>query len=191
MKEDVEACRQAGMDAYLAKPIHLRQLQETLAKFAPEHPALESGAAQRATRVSFSRQPDAGQPGEREAVSNADDEPETNVIDLGAAASRVPGGLPGVRRLAEVFLGECRDLMTALRRDIPDGDPATVQRSAHTLKGSASLFAARSVQEVAARIEAKAKESDLQATPPMLAELEHEVDEMLSALNRFLNANSE
>ncbi len=34
LKEDADACERAGMDAYLAKPIHPRKLQELLARFA-------------------------------------------------------------------------------------------------------------------------------------------------------------
>jgi two-component system sensor histidine kinase/response regulator len=191
MKEDVAACKQAGMDAYLAKPIHLRQLQETLAKFAPEHPVLDSRDNQRAKGTSFSLQPETKETIAPDAASSGCEEPDSDVIDLQAAASRVPGGLPGVRRLAEVFLGECDDLMTALRRDIPGGEPATVRRSAHTLKGSASLFAAQGVQQTAARIEVKASENALEATPVLLVELEQEVEKMLTALRRFLDSPSD
>ncbi len=78
------------------------------------------------------------------------DTPETkDVVDFAAAASRVPGGLKGVRRLAEVFVMECESLMDIMRAEIPAGDASLVQRSAHTLKGSANLFCAKRVHDAA------------------------------------------
>ncbi len=68
MKEDAEACRAAGMDAYLAKPIHPRMLQEMLAQFAPKHSALTTADSERETGTSFQRP--AGTTGSSERLSD-------------------------------------------------------------------------------------------------------------------------
>ncbi len=193
MKEDAQACKNAGMDAYLSKPIHPRQLQEMMAQFAPEKSVLEGMAGGRETGSSSSRPDTNDLPSTEIMVNDRGGKSELigDTIDLRASASRVPGGMRGVRRLAEVFLGECADLMNTLRESIPNGDPAVVQRAAHTLKGSASLFFANRVRDAATRIESAAQGDDLADTPALLKELEPEVESMLRALNNFLEITTE
>jgi HPt (histidine-containing phosphotransfer) domain-containing protein len=108
-------------------------------------------------------------------------------IDLVAAVGRLPGGKRGVRQLAEVFIGECVEIMELLRTAIPDGDPVLVARNAHTLKGSSNLFFAHGVHEMAVKIESKARENDLAGAAADLPQLEAEVDHMLCELKAFLS----
>ncbi len=193
MKEDAEACRQAGMDDYLAKPIHPRQLQEMLARYAPDRSVLDS-IDSRETATSLTLNPKTAAAASTEIVLDSKEERAIGQgasIDLRAAASRVPGGLRGVRRLADVFVAECADLMETLRESIPDGDPSVVQRTAHTLKGSANLFFAERVRQVASQVEAEGKAGDLQAAALLMQELEEEVKSMLRAINNFLEITSE
>ena len=183
MKEDAEACQRAGMDGYLTKPIHQRQLQETMARFAPQKSVSETFAG--------TSQPNDATADQSPTISGevADSLMSgLESIDLKAAASRMPGGKRGVRRLAEVFIGECTEIMKILRTSIPDGDPVLVARSAHTLKGSATLFFAHAVHDTAVIIESRAKENDLAAAVGDLEKLDAAVDKMLRELNEFLAA---
>ncbi|MFK8112354.1 MAG: response regulator [Rubripirellula sp.] len=192
MKEDAAACKEAGMDAYLAKPIHSRMLQTLLAEYAPDETSLASSTTQRETMASFVPADHASTSDESRGSEVAGDQYSGKVaesddtIDFRAAASRVPGGMPGVRRLAEVFIPECESLMTTLRNELPSGDPATVQRAAHTLKGSSVLFYAKRVEEEAASIERLAQEKDLNAAADRLVLLEKEAELMMRALKNFL-----
>lgn len=192
LKEDADACRDAGMDAYLAKPIHSRMLQELLAKFAPEESDSTILSTQRETHTSFSTGVDAGssETSRMNEKLNIDDANDP-VIDLRAAAARVPGGMPGVRRLAEVFIPECESLMRTLRKELPDGDPTSVQRAAHTLKGSSGLFFATRVSEEAYAIERLGQEKDLPRAADRMLVLEQEVAAMLRSLRNFLDITSE
>jgi two-component system, sensor histidine kinase and response regulator len=201
MKEDAEACRAAGMDAYLAKPIHSRMLQTLLAEFAPLESLLTFETTQRETMTSFvepgsrssadsqdsgSSSGSSGQRRMAEKLQAADPDADDKSIDLRAAASRVPGGLPGVRRLAEVFIPECESLLQAMHKELPGGDPIQVQRAAHTLKGSCNLFYAKRVSEVAASIEELSQAKDLEAASDRLPLLDKEAEAMLRALRNFL-----
>ena len=193
LKSDSDACMKAGMDGYLTKPIHHRQLQEMLARFAPARSVLEDLKDEETDLLEteaalFSDEVESSSTD----FSNADFLGEsTDVVDLGAAASRVPGGLRGVRRLAEVFVVECGDLMNELRRSIPAGEASTVQRAAHTLKGSANLFSAKRVRDVAGRIEQTASNGDMAATEALMNELEDETKSMLDELNHFLTITAD
>ncbi len=187
MKEDADACREAGMDAYLPKPIHPRMLQEMLAKYAPQHSTLATPGSERETGTSFQRPPGRSGSSERlsDKLTNSELFTSDERIDLRAAASRVPGGLHGVRRLAEVFLPECDMLMAKLRAEIPAGDPAVIHRLAHTLKGSANLFCANKVHDAASVIEQSAQEKST-FTEDQLLVLEQEVKLMMRVLRNFL-----
>ena len=192
MKEDAQICRQAGMDDYLSKPIQLRRLQETLARFAGPHTEwaidTEEESATDAAVVSF--ESDGGLSlSDKLAASNSLS--QSSSIDLQTAASRVPGGLQGVRKLTEVFIPECEALMHTLHDELPGGDAAVIQRAAHTLKGSADLFAATNVHDKAAEIERLAEAEDLSAAAARLPALDGEVDSMLRALRDFLEITRE
>ncbi len=193
MKEDAEACEQAGMDAYLSKPIQPRLLYETLAKFAPEETARTTTSGSRETSTSFVGKKSGDSSGLRLAEKVAQDESLAGgeVLDLKAAATRIPGGLQGVRQLAEVFIPECESAMQTLREEVPDGDPTLVQRSAHTLKGSASLFEATRVFDAAFAVEKLAKEKDLAAAELKFRALEKEVADVLRVLKNFLEVTSD
>ena len=115
--------------------------------------------------------------------------PET--LDLRAAAARVPGGLPGVRRLAEVFLPECRELMATLAREIPEGDAPTAKRAAHTLKGSSDLFGGVKTRDLAFRLETMIREGELSSCGDLLQELQQEVRLMTRGLENFLEITAD
>ncbi len=206
MKEDADACISAGMDAHLAKPIHPRQLQETLARFAPERTILSAMTTSvTAEGKDSSLTTHEGSSMDRSKVGRSTtgsgrrmadrfvepDDVENPSIDLRASATRVPGGLQGVRRLSEVFIPECESLMETLVKEIPDGDVAVIRRSAHTLKGSANLFFAKRVADLAARLEEMAGEKDLTSSQEVLDELKHESNLMLRAIRNFLDLTAE
>ncbi|QDT03433.1 Signal transduction histidine-protein kinase BarA [Rubripirellula lacrimiformis] len=230
MKEDAEACLKAGMDAHLAKPIHQRQLQEMLARFAPQVTELSKiqSTKQKSTKQKSTKQKSTGrslgtvsaeshqtagdsnqpatlQPAADRPVSahdasiHSDDLPSTDstagvsptagdAIDLRAAAARVPGGVQGVRRLAEVFIPECESILATLRNEVPDGDWKLIRRSAHTLKGTSNLFFAERVAELSLQLEQF--DPDVQASQivPVFKQLEAEAERMLDAVRTFLNS---
>ncbi len=181
MAQDVQACRNAGMDEYLAKPIHPQRLHEMLVKFAVpvarETPNAETAPSPVAAASTKSPERDGSD-------YDIDSEDEDKVCDLMVAASRIAGGMPGVKRLVAVFRDECDVLLKQLRASLPDGDAAEVQRAAHTLKGSAMLFEANKVFRLANQVERRAKASQLQSAAELLPELEAAVDELLEVLPR-------
>ncbi|QDV88149.1 response regulator [Planctomycetes bacterium TBK1r] len=135
--------------------------------------------------------PDPDATGASDSGSSHSGPAEYRTIDLQAAASRIPGGSRGLARLAEVFIAECTGLLQVLNDSIPHGDPVVVARSAHTLKGSASLFFAEAVRETALRIESKARDNDLAATVADLAQLNVDAGAMLAELNQLLQSHPE
>ncbi|WP_442510230.1 response regulator [Novipirellula sp. SH528] len=198
MQEDADACIKAGMDAFLSKPIHPRRLQETMVRFAK--PLSTSSASDGATSAisdsDHDWQNDDNLPRDSDkGKDDCDDDldlefEDSDVVDLRAAESRIPGGRRGVRRLAEVFISECESLLSILVNTVPDGDLAEIGRAAHTLKGSANLFFAHQVYSTAREIEQAAKEGRREVLVNLVDKLKSETEAMLKVLRKIIAVSS-
>ena len=72
------------------------------------------------------------------------------------ALEGVGGKEETLRELAGLMLEECPRLLEQMRRSLADGDVEELRRAAHTLKGSARLFAAHptaDADDVVARVQ--------------------------------------
>ncbi len=185
MPEDTRLCLQSGMDAFLAKPLQPDSLYQTIAKFAELAPNLSpdpnSGATKQAASI----------PTTLDNRNSAEQLKGTDVLDLEYALKRIPGGINGLRKLAEVFGHECDQLLRAMADAIARGDAAEVQRASHTIKGSAKLFSATRVSSVALDIEQSAKAGDLAATPRLHGILQSEIAELRAALDVCLSESDQ
>ena len=167
MPEDAAACREAGMDDYLTKPIDPQTLQTMLSKFAVDE------------LVEL--------PTTMDVVSSSDTIPSQNVSHAGVAnleeaASRVAGGHEGLVRLAPIFEKECKELMQAIIQGIDDDDFESVHRAAHTLKGSAKLFQANLVSDLAFEIEVAASKKISEPLSRLVGELSNATKDLLLVL---------
>lgn len=99
-----------------------------------------------------------------------------------AALERVGGDEAMLRDLAEMFFAECPKLMQQIRAHIANEDGPELRRAAHTLKGSAHVFAAEATAEAAHRLEEIGREGALADAGEALALLENEVARLLPAL---------
>ncbi len=183
MPEDTRQCMQAGMNAFIAKPLQPELLYKTLAEFAAIVPAsdvVESSVVQ--------VQPPVIEQAATAAPSIAT--PSREVVDLDEALKRIPGGMQGLRRLCDVFSIECSQLLTMLADAIQRSDAGEVQRISHTMKGSAKLFSAGRVSAVAFEIEQRAKVGSLTEAPRLYQILRSEVAELQAALDLHLSRNA-
>ena len=172
MEEDALACREAGMDDYLTKPIHPRSLQLMLLKYAP---------GDRESLPVEVEEPQASVDHTTSAVMNAVDQLE--VFDIQAASQRIAGGVDGVFRLAQIFRGEAADLIKSMWDAIQTDQSAELHRAAHTLKGSANLFVAKRVASVVTEIEQIAKQGEIKRVSGMMEELENEIQSLFAAID--------
>ncbi len=74
-------------------------------------------------------------------------------IDREVALSRVGGDAELLREIAALFLDDYPKVMADLHDAAARGDASTVERTAHSLKGSVANFGAKSVMETALKIE--------------------------------------
>jgi PAS domain S-box-containing protein len=127
---DEQACLDAGMDAFLAKPVGLARLSETLDALIVRV-TREEPAAERADRRTVDR-----------GVSAVD-------VDTLATLADELGNPDILTSLVETFLGELERRRGAIAGD----DPEQIAREAHTLKSSARLLGAVHLATVCEQVE--------------------------------------
>jgi PAS domain S-box-containing protein len=169
LKGDRERCLQAGMDAYVAKPIRAEELLDTI----------DALCSDRATRP----------PG------NADDLP-ASANDLPAAVDwdhlrKILCSSPdALKAVVQAAMTEIPQLMDTIRTAVASRDAAQLRLAAHTLKGTVQYFGASGVVQLAGQLEAMGKEADLQQAPTCLAALEAEIPPVTNALSQYLRKPS-
>ena len=104
------------------------------------------------------------------------------MIDLEAALQRIPGGMVAVKQMAAILVAECPRLLEEIRAGIAAEDAARVKLGAHTLRGSADVYAAQRVVAAARQLESLAGDGRLNAAPQSFAELRTAVAEMIEAI---------
>ncbi|MFM9964144.1 MAG: response regulator [Planctomycetaceae bacterium] len=164
MKGDRERCLKAGMDAYLSKPIQSKSLYEMVEGVA---------ATARADH-------------ETGADSAATDSTTIPIMDWEAALDRVGGREDLLKQMVAIFFKEADKLMPALRESIAQRDMVKVRRVAHSIKGSASCFAAPPTVSAAVRLEFMGRDDDLSGADEAYAVLDRELARLRQALTSYL-----
>ncbi|MFW5967078.1 MAG: Hpt domain-containing protein [Persicimonas sp.] len=107
------------------------------------------------------------------------DEP---VVDWEEALDRVDGSRETLDELVEIFLEQWPQIMDEIEQGVARGEPETLRRAAHMLKGSASVFAARPVVDAADRLSSMAKADDFQGAEQALRDLQDEVERLVPVM---------
>ncbi len=166
LAEDRERCLEAGMDAFLSKPVRSEELYRVIEETAASAPqGQESGTMKEST----------GAP-----------DPDFKAFDPEAALRQVGGDEEILRELAQTFLEQEPRLMETMRDSARDGEAPQLRRAAHTLKGSAGVFAASAVVEASQQLESLARHERLSDAVPSIEALEPLVESLVRDLRRFL-----
>ncbi|GAA3446922.1 response regulator [Planomonospora venezuelensis] len=164
LEEDREACRSAGMDDYLAKPVRAHELEELLERLRPAEPA--SGA-----------EPAPG-PGEPPQVAGTADRETAirNRFDELAGPDAMKDDWEMVDYLATSFVSKAPNAVEELTEAVDRGDAKDVEEQAHSLKGSAVNMGATALAELCARLEAQGRAGRLADTAGTLRTIKQELD---------------
>lgn len=104
---------------------------------------------------------------------------------------RIDGDVELLREIVDLFLAERPRMMEEIAAAIRDHDAHGLRRAAHTLKGSASNFAADRVVSTALALEIMGREGNLHLASETRDLLEQVVGEFEDALSRFARLHSE
>jgi CheY-like chemotaxis protein len=133
LKGDRERCLEAGMDAYVSKPIQAALLFETIDSVVP-NPSLAASVPEKLP--------------EDEAAPAAN----AKAFDYEAALAMLDGDTELFSELVGLFATESVQLLNQIHESIAGRDAKLLERSAHSLKGSAAAFSAERARSVAQRL---------------------------------------
>jgi two-component system sensor histidine kinase/response regulator len=151
---DRERCLEAGADGYVSKPIAPAILFEEIESVLADD-----------------RRGTIGPPQEKTVVASDND-----------LLARVGGSQELLREVIGLFLEDCPKLLAAVGDAVRRGDTEAVYRASHTLKGSVGNFDAHNAMQIAQRLEARAREGNLEAATTIFAALEVEINALLAQL---------
>lgn len=200
MKGDRERCLEAGMDAYVSKPVRAADLFATITGEIPDAMRLkgvapeeaETGAAVEGDGANRKEEPAEPETEGETAMNTEPNGAAEGVFDWDAALEKTKVGADTLRELTEVFLRESPQLLEEIHAALEAGDAPRVRRCAHTIKGSAAVFAAEPTTTAAARLEDLGKRNELDQAPAALEELERQYHRLAPALQaRARSENSQ
>jgi PAS domain S-box-containing protein len=155
MKGDRERCLEAGMDAYVAKPIQAQELAHAIHALLPETPA------------------------------PLPPEPPPDGVDAHQALRSVGGDRDLLRELVQVFRESCPEMMAKVRAAVATGSGPQLRQAAHTLKGAVGTFGKGQTYEACLRLEEMGRGGDLAGAGVALEELEKALAGLLPALGEL------
>jgi CheY-like chemotaxis protein/HPt (histidine-containing phosphotransfer) domain-containing protein len=167
MRGDRERCLEMGCDDYVAKPMRFRELAAAIERSLGRSRPLDPSGA------------------EADAGSLPGAVPAATTFDLASALEEVDGDEELLREMAQVFLEDHPQPMSALREAANACDPERLCRAAHTLKGAFANFTANEAVAAAHRLEAMGRDGTLSGADPIMNELEGLVDR-LAGLSAFV-----
>ncbi len=156
MKGDRARFLAAGMDGYVAKPVEARLLIRAI-----EETRTGAGGAR-------------AESGPKRVAKPA--------IDWKRGLARVEGDSELFGDLLKLFASEAPAALGKVRKAVERKDAAAIERGAHTLKGSLSNFASEESVQAASRLEALAREGDLEPAQDAFRDLETEVGRVLAEI---------
>ena len=178
MRGDRERFLAAGMNDYVAKPVSLHALAETLSHWLPPEAA---SADQPALSVSA------------EPVVEATAQPAAPplIFDKDGFMARMLEDEELARRIIACFLTDLPRQIAALRDALQSGDAAGTARAAHTIKGAAANVSGEELHEEAAAIEQAARADNLAAAALRLADLETRFGRLREIMSCILKSHFE
>jgi PAS domain S-box-containing protein len=161
MSGDRERCLSQGMNDYLAKPVDLEQLAETLRKWLPRS---------RACDEAFSEPPA--------------EKPLDAVFDPQPLLRRLMGDRQLAGIIVKGFLNDVPYQLNNLRKRLAESDGPGVRLQAHALKGAAATVSAASLRAAALEMERSAAAGRLDDCGRLLPRAMEEFERLSNALER-------
>ena len=159
---DRETCLAAGMDDFISKPFHARELYEAVDRLAAGRPVPAPVPAP-------------VEPADRE-------EPDAGHAAREGIVARFFGDRDVARQVAAVFLSEYPGHLDAIAEALDRLDTKALAGEAHSLKGSVGFFGRESASRTVLTLETQAKDGDLTAARRTYVVLRGELESLHETL---------
>jgi CheY-like chemotaxis protein len=169
MKGDREKCLDAGMDAYVSKPIRATELNKVIQQFFDSE--AESDANQTSPTVP-----------EEKSIDAADAQ-QHGVIDWSKALDTVLGERELLRDVVQSFLAECPQSIGQIDQAIQQQDHLTAGRLVHRIRGEMLVLAIPT--DTAQQLEAFCKSGDQVACVDCFTRLQTQLERVMTVLSQF------
>jgi HPt (histidine-containing phosphotransfer) domain-containing protein len=166
MQGDREKALATGMDDYLSKPVKSEDLAEVLVRWVPQEASQPDEGRLR---------PPGGAAGEKGASVDA------KVLASLRKMQEEEGDAEFLAELVEMFLADVPSRLAAMREYVKAEDPGSLERTAHTLKGTCANMGATRMAVLCAELEKAGGSGELGQAPGLLSELEEEFDSVRPA----------
>jgi HPt (histidine-containing phosphotransfer) domain-containing protein len=186
MEGDREMCLEAGMDDYITKPVRADAIEEVLARWITTRPAGATAGPAAADDAHARTGEAAGDEGSPSASAEAaDDTPDAGTLDEARIATlRDLDGGDGtlLSMLVDEYDRDTRIQIDRLHAAVAEGDPHTVERCAHTVKGASANIGAMRLADLCRELESLGRAGALGEAPAILDRVETEFDKVRHAL---------
>ncbi|MBI1312956.1 response regulator [bacterium] len=166
MKGDEERCLNAGMDAYISKPIRAPLLFQKLAELCDA-----TGAGQAVAAM----EPD-----------SADQRDRPEVVNWDEALQTVGGDRSLLTEILAAVLVECPSQLELLDGAVHNQDAPVARRAAHTILGNFRMLSAEEPMRIAYEVEQLAKDGRFDEISEPQSRLRAAVDDVLTDVRAFL-----
>jgi two-component system, sensor histidine kinase and response regulator len=174
MQGDREKTLEAGMDDYVPKPVKREELEAVLQRWV--YKSGDDGPTVLETDVDSNGGDADIDPLDRGVLADLRDLQEEGEPDL-------------LKELTELFLADVPLQIAVLRKVVEAGDIPSVERIAHTLRGSCGNLGARTMEALCAELEETARSGDLRAAQELISSLEEEFGRARLALEEEVSRN--
>ena len=178
MQGDREKCIDAGMDAYLAKPVAPQDLADVLETWLP----LRNHETGQAHSNHESQAAGVSAPEARRDVSST----MALVFDRAGMVARLMDDERLARTVADGFLEDIPRQIAALKILLATGDVASAERQAHSIKGASANVGGEALRDVALEMEKAGRAGDLDGVRASVPEMEIQFERLREAMNRDL-----
>jgi two-component system, sensor histidine kinase and response regulator len=167
MKGDQERCLQAGMDAYVSKPVQAEQLFQAIDNL---------------TRTSDTGEKETvSPPAEAENLPGESAQPVS--IDWAEVLEYLGGDEELLREIAVMFIEDCPSMLAKIKEASLRGDGKSLEQAAHALKGVIGNFSTETpAYHLAFKLEMMGRESELKNAAKMCERLEQELKQLTAAV---------
>ncbi len=167
MASDQENCLAAGMNDYIAKPIHVDALYATLARWTK--------------RDIQTAKPDATETRQQPKASYA--------LDTARAIAGM-GGKDTYLTVLEKFIPNQGQAVQSIQGALAANDHKTAERLAHTLNGIAATIGAATLSDCARQLEAAIRKDEAGKYPQLIDAVAKELDRVKHSVEEYLQAHA-